>query len=120
MPTLVEVQIEIPVPQPCWEELAACCVMTNAAEVFFSEDLGEISAAKRVCSECVVLAECLQGALERREPCGVWGGQLFMNGKMLAIKRRRGRPPKTPRPDDLMPVVTVPAHLVEQARRLTA
>jgi hypothetical protein len=24
----------------------------------------------------------------------VWGGQLFANGKILAQKRKRGRPPK--------------------------
>ena len=33
-------------------------------------------------------------AIERREPWGVWGGQLFFNGKVLAFKRKRGRPPK--------------------------
>ena len=33
-------------------------------------------------------------AIERREPWGVWGGELFANGKVLANKRRRGRPPK--------------------------
>ena len=58
--------------------------------------------------------------MQRREPWGVWGGQLFMNGKMLTIKRRRGRPPKVPRPEDQMPVVPVPAHLVAQAELRTA
>ena len=37
------------------------------------------------------------GAIERGEPWGVWGGQLFFNGKILAQKRKRGRPPKIPR-----------------------
>ncbi len=120
MTTLVEAQTELSSPQRCWEELAACRSVVNAAEVFFSEDIGDIATAKRICVECTVIADCLEGALERREPCGVWGGQLFMNGRMLTIKRRRGRPPKTPKPTDLMPVVEVPAHLVEQARRLTA
>ena len=41
----------------------------EAASVFFSEDLGDIAAAKRVCAECPVLAPCLEGALARREPC---------------------------------------------------
>jgi len=109
-----------PPAQHCWENSAACRSIPNAPEVFFSEDLGEIAAAKRICSECAVLADCLEQALERREPWGVWGGQLFMNGRMLAVKRRRGRPPKTPRPDDLMPIVAVPAHLADQVRRRTA
>ncbi len=103
-----------------WETSAACRLIPNAPEVFFSEDLGEIATAKRICSGCTVLPECLEQALERREPWGVWGGQLFMNGRMLTVKRRRGRPPKTPRPDDLMPIVAVPAHLADQVRRRTA
>lgn len=103
-----------------WEHRAACREITDAASLFFSEDLGEIAAAKRVCASCPVLAECLEAALERREPWGVWGGQLFMNGKMLAVKRRRGRPPKVPRPDDQLPVVPVPAHLAARAELRTA
>jgi WhiB family redox-sensing transcriptional regulator len=55
-----------------------------------------------------VREECLAGALARREPWGVWGGELFANGKVLAQKRRRGRPPKVARPEpvleDLVPV----------------
>jgi WhiB family redox-sensing transcriptional regulator len=41
-----------------------------------------------------VAAACLQGALDRHEPCGVWGGHLLANGQILAHKRPRGRPPK--------------------------
>ena len=67
-----------------------------------------------------MLAECLEGALERQELWGVWGGQLFMNGKMLTVKRRRGRPPKVARPEDQMPVVPIPVHLQETAHRRTA
>ena len=80
-------------------------------DVFFSEELQDIAQAKTICAECPVIAPCLEGAIERREPWGVWGGQLFMNGKVLMVKRRRGRPPKTPRPEDQMPVVPIPEHL---------
>ncbi len=38
------------------------------------------------------VAECLAGALERREPWGVWGGELFVSGVVVARKRPRGRP----------------------------
>jgi WhiB family redox-sensing transcriptional regulator len=103
-----------------WETHAVCRSVDNAGDLFFSEDIGDIAAAKRVCAECPVLAPCLEGALDRREPWGVWGGQLFMNGKMLTVKRRRGRPPKVARPEDQMPNVPVPDHLVAQAERLTA
>ena len=84
--------------------------------LFFSEELQDIAAAKRICALCPVLAECLEGALDRREPWGVWGGQLFLNGRILANKRRRGRPPKVPRPEDQLPDVPIPAHLVAQLR----
>ncbi|MFT5202526.1 MAG: WhiB family redox-sensing transcriptional regulator [Candidatus Aldehydirespiratoraceae bacterium] len=118
--TRAEAQMDTFTHSTDWEAYAACRAVENAADLFFSEDIGEIAAAKRVCAECPVLAQCLEGALDRREPVGVWGGQLFMNGKMLAIKRRRGRPPKVARPEDQMPVIAVPAHLMAQAERLTA
>ena len=62
--------------------------------LFFSEQLDDIARAKAICALCPVIEPCLAGAVERREPWGVWGGQLFANGKILAFKRKRGRPPK--------------------------
>ena len=50
--------------------------------------------AKAFCRPCPVRDACLAGALARREPWGVWGGELLANGKVLAQKRKRGRPPK--------------------------
>jgi WhiB family redox-sensing transcriptional regulator len=94
-----------------WRVDAACRKVPNAWELFFSEELQDIAAAKHVCVECPVIAPCLEGAIARSEPCGVWGGQLFLNGRILATKRRRGRPPKHPRPEDQLPVVPVPEHL---------
>jgi len=67
--------------------------------LFFSEQIDEIARAKAICAKCPVIDACLEGALERREPWGVWGGQLFQNGHVLAQKRKRGRPPKHPRPE---------------------
>jgi WhiB family redox-sensing transcriptional regulator len=81
------------------------------AGLFFSEELQDIARAKEICARCPVLVPCLEGALERREPWGVWGGQMFLNGKILANKRRRGRPPKTPRPEDQLPEIPLPEHL---------
>jgi WhiB family redox-sensing transcriptional regulator len=64
--------------------------------LFFSEQIDDIRRAKQICGLCPVQEPCLAGAIERREPWGVWGGQLFFNGKILAQKRKRGRPPKDP------------------------
>jgi WhiB family redox-sensing transcriptional regulator len=66
--------------------------------LFFSEQIDDIARAKAICTKCPLMDACLDGALQRREPWGVWGGQLFANGHILAQKRKRGRPPKNPRP----------------------
>ena len=62
--------------------------------LFFSDQLDEIARARAICRECPVMEACLEGALERQEPWGVWGGELIANGAVLANKRRRGRPRK--------------------------
>ena len=67
----------------------------SMTELFFSEQIDDIARAKAVCVACPVREPCLEGATARREPWGVWGGQLFLNGKILVFKRKRGRPPKT-------------------------
>lgn len=64
--------------------------------LFFSEKIDDIARAKELCGVCPLAEACLEGALERREPWGVWGGQLLVNGRILAQKRKRGRPPKNP------------------------
>jgi WhiB family transcriptional regulator, redox-sensing transcriptional regulator len=66
--------------------------------LFFSEQLDDIARAKAICGLCPVQQDCFEGALARREPWGVWGGHLFLNGKVLAHKRKRGRPPKNAQP----------------------
>lgn len=90
---------------------AACRDLGVPTGVFFSEELQDIAAAKRICATCPVMVECLEGAIARHEPWGVWGGQMFVNGRILATKRRRGRPPKVARPEDRLPEIPVPVHL---------
>jgi WhiB family redox-sensing transcriptional regulator len=65
-------------------------------ELFFAESPQDVLRAKALCGGCPVRAECLTGALRRREPWGVWGGELFEQGRVIAGKRARGRPRKTP------------------------
>jgi WhiB family redox-sensing transcriptional regulator len=64
-------------------------------ELFFAESPQDVEVAKALCTTCPVQVECLAGALERREPWGVWGGQLFLQGVVIPRKRPRGRPRKT-------------------------
>ncbi|MBI3430112.1 MAG: WhiB family transcriptional regulator [Actinobacteria bacterium] len=61
-------------------------------ELFFAESSEEIELAKSLCGACPVRSQCLQAALSREEPCGIWGGELFENGKVIARKRTVGRP----------------------------
>jgi len=68
-------------------------------DLFFSEQLDDIARAKAFCRACPVREACLEAAKARREPWGVWGGELFANGKVLAQKRKRGRPPKVRPPE---------------------
>ena len=75
--------------------------------LFFSEDPFTIARAKVICSRCTVASACLDAAVERAEPWGVWGGQQFVDGVPVAFKRPRGRPPKQPRP--IVAVEEVPA-----------
>ncbi len=63
-------------------------------ELFFAESPADVEAAKALCLGCPVRAECLAGALDRREPWGVWGGELFLQGVVIPRKRPRGRPRK--------------------------
>jgi WhiB family redox-sensing transcriptional regulator len=77
-----------------WSEARCRIGDDGLTELFFSDQIPDIAEAKAICAECSLIERCLDGALERQEPWGVWGGQLFANGKILAQKRRRGRPPK--------------------------
>ena len=87
-----------------WRLDARCADGTSAlVDLFFSEQLDDILRAKAFCVECPVRQPCLASAVARREPWGVWGGELLVNGKVIANKRKRGRPPKHPRPEDALP-----------------
>ena len=85
-------------PMIDWDAASCRDGTGSMTDLFFSDEIPDIIKAKRICSGCPVSSACLEGALERREPWGVWGGQLFLNGRVLAQKRKRGRPPKNPAP----------------------
>lgn len=107
-----EQQLEAVVGAVQWADAHCRDGAASMLSLFFSEQLDDIARAKGICSECPVRQPCLDGALARREPWGVWGGQLFANGRVLAFKRKRGRPPKNaPRPPEtvLYPPGVAPA-----------
>ncbi|HMM94190.1 MAG: WhiB family transcriptional regulator [Micrococcales bacterium] len=67
----------------------------NDAELWFADTPEGVEFAKALCRTCPVRETCLAGALSRREPWGVWGGEYFVQGVTVARKRPRGRPRKT-------------------------
>jgi WhiB family redox-sensing transcriptional regulator len=63
-------------------------------DLWFAERPDDVALAQELCGGCALRTACLAGALERREPWGVWGGELFERGRVVARKRRPGRPRK--------------------------
>jgi WhiB family transcriptional regulator, redox-sensing transcriptional regulator len=63
-------------------------------DLFFAERPDDLEKAKALCAECPARAACLAAALARSEPWGVWGGEIFDQGVVIARKRPRGRPRK--------------------------
>ena len=63
-------------------------------ERWFAENPAQLEMAKAFCGDCPVRSACLAGALDRGEPWGVWGGEIFERGVVVARKRPRGRPRK--------------------------
>lgn len=70
------------------------CQDTTTQDLWFAERTDEVEAAKALCASCPLKAQCLSGALDRQEPWGVWGGEVFVDGAVVARKRGRGRPRK--------------------------
>ena len=68
---------------------------TAEPDLFFDESPEAIAVAKNLCASCPMVRACLEGAISRAEPCGVWGGELFVDGKAVAAKRGVGRPRRT-------------------------
>ena len=77
-----------------WQLRAAC--RGPQSEVFFPpaqterkhERLERERRAKAICAECPVVTECLDYALEIREPHGIWGG--LSEGERRVMLERRG------------------------------
>ena len=75
-------------------DLSALPCTASDPDLFFAESPADVEAAKSVCGDCPIRSGCLSAALERREPWGVWGGELVMSGTVVPRKRPRGRPRK--------------------------
>lgn len=70
------------------------CVDAKVADLFFSENVDDLSQAQAMCSQCPVKLRCLEAALEQNQEWGVWGGVIFWDGVPFLRRRGRGRPRK--------------------------
>ncbi|MEH3032772.1 MAG: WhiB family transcriptional regulator [Aeromicrobium erythreum] len=81
-----------------WQYDGACVDLD--VERFFSPDSergaprrAREAAAKAVCAECPVVAQCLAHAIQVREPYGVWGGMTVEERAVIisggSVERRR-------------------------------
>ena len=55
-----------------WQNDARCTEVDP--EIFFPERGGSSRAARTVCAQCNVRAQCLEYALNNKEQFGIWGG----------------------------------------------
>lgn len=78
-----------------WSQARCATGDATMLSLFFSEEQHEVAQAKQLCRTCPLREACLEGALRRREPVGVWGGELFDRGRVIERKRPRGRPRKS-------------------------
>lgn len=70
------------------------CRSSDNPDLWFAETPADLERAKTLCGDCPVRSACLASALARHEPWGVWGGEIFERGAVIARKRPRGRPRK--------------------------
>jgi WhiB family redox-sensing transcriptional regulator len=79
-----------------WLEQAAC--QHHDPDLFFpvsevGPGVAQIDDAKRVCRSCPVIAECLEWAVARAIPFGVWGGLSGDERELIARTSRADRRP---------------------------
>ncbi|MAG03254.1 MAG: WhiB family transcriptional regulator [Acidimicrobiaceae bacterium] len=72
-----------------WHQRGACRGLD--ASIFFPDPDDDFGAdrAKAVCECCEVRESCLEHALSRREPTGVWGGATESERRRMTRRRRR-------------------------------
>ena len=113
-PSVSEPSVDEPCPDTPARSSYPRCADGNGTltPLFFSDDEIDIARAKAICTRCGLSERCLEGALDRAEPYGVWGGRLVIDGAVVEVKRGRGPPPKNPRPVLVVDEVPIPPHLV--------
>ncbi|WP_306796514.1 WhiB family transcriptional regulator [Nocardia sp. XZ_19_369] len=76
-----------------WHRQAACA--ETDPDAFFPDRGGNARDAKRVCSSCDVVRECLNYALDHDQNFGVWGGMTPPERHRFARRGITARPSAT-------------------------
>lgn len=74
-------------PGQGWRDAALCAQVD--LDLWFPDTGGSTRDAKRVCFQCPVRLQCLEYAVERKEPWGVWGGLSQRERRHLRAERRK-------------------------------
>ncbi|MFF2113910.1 WhiB family transcriptional regulator [Rhodococcus koreensis] len=70
-----------------WQVNAAC--RGEDSNLFFESGTSLVEAqAKRICSECPVLEQCRQFAVDASEPHGIWGGMTPREREQFRRQRK--------------------------------
>lgn len=70
-----------------WRSEGLC--LSADADVFYPERGVGPARAKVICERCPVQAKCLNDALARREPHGIWGAATASERRAILARRRR-------------------------------
>jgi len=75
-----------------WMDAAAC--LDHSVDLWYGSDHERAEAreirveeARAICTGCPVREECLETAIDNREPFGVWGGHTTSERRALARRR---------------------------------
>lgn len=63
-------------------------------DLWFADEPDDVEIAQALCRSCPLRRDCLAHALDRAEPIGIWGGEIFHRGVIVPTKPRAGRPRK--------------------------
>lgn len=74
-----------------YRDLPCQTVPRSDIDLWFSKRIADVTRAKELCSRCPVKQDCLDGALNRQEEWGIWGGEIFQDGKVIPNYQPRGR-----------------------------
>jgi hypothetical protein len=112
-----------------WEQQGNCYLLGVQPKVFYPDGHKEkdIATAKFYCRPCRVIDECLEAAIARNEPDGIWGGKTteeraaFSTTRFLrTVNNTRVSPPNKlhtqERPDYV--VSSSPSHKVDLILRM--